>query len=271
MSSILKHVNTIKEFWLEPDSRRVEPERLLVTDPKRRVIEEMPYSPDAGAEVRASASRRLGVIIDFGIEVGGYPHLMFGAGKCRRLGIQAVESIEHFRNPVLAETSSISDPAFYYKKARGRPSGQIDLPHCGGFRYMWIYPEYPGRITIRDIWIDYTPYLTEDIASCGYFLSSDETLNRAWYSGLHTLEMCTVDPALGGISGDRRIGEGDWVLVDGAKRDRLIWIGDIAPMAVASYCSNDNHEAVRASLLSLSAYQEKNGYIPAWATSVKVV
>lgn len=108
----------------------------------------------------------------------------------------------------------------------------------------------------------YTPHIPPDPDSCGYFLSSDDTLNRAWFAGLHTVEMCTVDPALGGRRSNHRIGQGDWVLIDGAKRDRLIWTGDISPMGAAIYVSDFNTAAVRDSLTSLSSQQRGDGYIP---------
>ena len=263
MAGVLKETGAIKDYWLEPDSRKVEPKALAVTDLGGKVLERVPYTAGAGLELRATAGRRHGILIDFGREVGGYPHLGFGTGKCRRVGVQAFESIEHLVKPLLAEGFAITDPAVYYRHFKARPESGVELPHCGGFRYLWLYPECPGRVTVRDVWVDYTPYLTTDIGACGYFLSSDELLNRAWFAGLHTLEMCTVDPALGGIKGDQPIGKGDWVLVDGAKRDRLIWTADISPMAVAAYVSNNNTGAVRDSLFSLAEYQEKNGYIPA--------
>ncbi|MBU4194243.1 MAG: hypothetical protein KKE79_08285 [Actinobacteria bacterium] len=263
MAGVLKEKGMIKGYWLEPDSRRVEPEALAVTTLGGKVLQRVPYSDAAGLELRASASRRHGILVDFGREVGGFPHLVFGSGKCRRVAVQAIESMEHMVKPVLAEGAAIADPLIYLHHLKALPGRHVDLPHCGGFRYIWLYPEHPGRVTLREVWVDYTPYLTTDKDACGYFLSSDDLLNRAWFAGLHTLEMCTVDPALGGIHGKHRIGEGEWVLVDGARRDRLIWTADISPMAVATYVSNNNTRAVRDSLLSLVAHQEKNGYIPA--------
>ena len=263
MAGVLKETGAIKEYWLEPDSRRVEPEALAVTSLGGKVLERVPYSDSAGLELRASVGRRHGILVDFGREVGGYPHLVCGSGNCRRVAVQAFESTEHLVNPVLAEGMAIADPLVYLQHFKARTGRKIDLPHCGGFRYLWLYPERPGRVTLRDAWVDYTPYLTTDKDACGYFLSSDDLLNRIWFAGLHTLEMCTVDPALGGIHGKQRVGEGDWVLVDGARRDRMIWSADLSPMAVATYVSNNNTRAVKDSLLSLAAYQEKNGYIPA--------
>lgn len=259
---VLKEESAVREYWLEPESRHVGPRSLCMTDLAGEVLEKVPYSPNAGLEIQASADRRLCILIDFGKEVGGYPHLTFGTGNCRLAGVQAVESVRHIQNPLVAEPASKADSglhAAHFRPVEGMP---VELPHFGGFRYLWLYPLRPGRATLRDVHVDYTPYLAREPDSCGYFLSSDDTLNRAWFAGLHTIEMCTVDPALGGHRSNHRIGEGDWVLVDGAKRDRLIWTGDLSPMGAAIYMSDFNTTALRDSLISLSAHQRADGYIP---------
>lgn len=263
MAVVLKEEASIRKYWLEPESREVRPKSLAVTTLGGKILEEVPFTTAAGLEIKGSAERCHGVLIDFGREVGGYPNLVFGTGHCRRVGVQAAESMEHLQNPAVARGISAADRAIYYKHFRPRGQEGVKLPHCGGFRYLWLYPERFGRITMKDAWVEYTPYMTTEIDGCGYFLSSDDLLNRVWYAGLHTIEMCTVSPLLGGITGRNRIGEGDWVLVDGAKRDRLIWSGDLSPMGAAVYASNNNVQAVRDSLLSLIAHQESSGYIPA--------
>jgi hypothetical protein len=72
----------------------------------------------------------------------------------------------------------------------------------------------------------------------------DELLNRIWYAGAYTNQMCTIAPAHGNalihifeinssISDatnvtwyyNYTITEGASALVDGAKRDRIVWAG----------------------------------------------
>ncbi len=263
MSGVLKETSAIKEYWLEPESGDVAPVWLAETDLSGNVLKRVPYSREAGMQLVASASRRRGVLVDFGLEVGGFPRVSFGEGKCRRVGLQAVESVKHILNPLAADAASIADPSVYCRHFRARPGPGVRLAHCGGFRYLWFYPMLPGRVTLSDVSVDYTPYRSEAPDSCGYFLSSDDMLNRAWFAGLHTVEMCTIDPGMGGVGGGQRIGQGRWVLVDGAKRDRLIWTGDLGPMGPAVCVSDNNTGALRDSLFSLAAYQGKDGYIPA--------
>ena len=263
VAGVLKEESAVRDYWLEPASRRVEPVSLSMTDLDGKVIEQVRYTPVAGLQLQATRDRRTCVLIDFGKEVGGYPRLVFGTGDCRLAGVQAVESIAHIKNPVFAGSASLADSAMHTANFRPREGRTVELPHFGGFRYLWVYPWQPGRVTLRDVYLDYTPFLSDDPDECGYFLCSDDTLNRCWFAGFHTIEMCTVDPTLGSHRSDKVIGEGDWVLVDGAKRDRLIWTGDLAPMAAAVFVGDFNTGAVRDSLASLAAHQHGNGYIPA--------
>jgi hypothetical protein len=78
-------------------------------------------------------------------------------------------------------------------------------------------------------------------------MNQDELLNRVWYAGAYTNQICTIEPSTGnalvhlGEPGFSRndpqdpvnvtwynnytIANGTSVLVDGAKRDRLVWAG----------------------------------------------
>ena len=261
MAGILKETGAVKDYWLEPDSRSLAPKTLALTDSRGRPLEEIPYEPGASPEVSTSDGAPEGLLIDFGKEVGGHLHLKFASCGCGRVGAQPLESIRQVTSPMLVSPLSKFDFSTKYARLNPGPGEEVHLPHFGGFRYLWLYPERPGGFKVDEVRLDYTPHLPVDVDKCGYFLSSDDLLNRAWFAGLHTIEMCTVDPALG-ADGKSRIGEGSWVLIDGAKRDRLIWTGDLDPMAEAIYVSDFNTGAVRDSLLSLARYQKRNGYIP---------
>lgn len=73
---------------------------------------------------------------------------------------------------------------------------------------------------------------------------ADELLNRIWYAGAYTNQMCTIDPHYGNALVHLReinssvsdainvtwwsnytITNGSSALVDGAKRDRIVWAG----------------------------------------------
>jgi len=260
---VLKEIASLKDYWLEPASNEVEPVELSVTDGAGKAVEVVPYSERSGLELEASACNRSGVLVDFGKEVGGFPKLRFGAGSCRRVGVQLAESNKHLVNPALAAGFSKVDPTVQYGHVKAKPDSETTLRHFGGFRYMLLFPERPGKVALSDVRVEYTPHRVDDPDTCGYFLCSDEQLNRAWFAGLHTLEMCTVHPDHGGYENDQRIGRGDWVLIDGAKRDRLIWTGDLDVMLAGVAVGTFNMDAVKDSLYSLAEHQHSSGYIPA--------
>ncbi len=261
MARVLKETTSVKKYWLEPSSDEVEPVTISTTDLNRKIIHSGVYRDGAGTELRASLGSRTGVLVDFGREVGGYVKLNFGTGDMLLAGAVAAESVERIP-PALLSRMAAADPSAV--RWSFRPSGSPSGPHCGGFRYLWLFPEAPGRATLKSVSVDYTPYKSEE-DSCGYFLCSDDELNRAWYAGLHTLEMCTIDPALGGHESRWKVGEGARVIVDGAASKRLVGCADLAAAELTCFASDGNASAVRDSLLSLSSYQEGNGYIPAFS------
>jgi len=60
----------------------------------------------------------------------------------------------------------------------------------------------------------------------GYFLSSDKTLNRIWYDGVYTVQTDSI-PAGDACSSPTNCSNVP-VVLDGAKRDRRIWSGDLS-------------------------------------------
>jgi hypothetical protein len=137
----------------------------------------------------------------------------------------------------------------------------------GGFRYMTLVHNGTGSVEAQGVEVQYTPmphweddaignysgYFHCDGKSCKRsFLekdvdeNSDELLNRIWYAGAYTNQICTIDPQygnalvhLGTINSsvsdavnvtwynNYTIANGSSALVDGAKRDRLVWAGGI--------------------------------------------
>lgn len=89
--------------------------------------------------------------------------------------------------------------------------------------------------------------------------------------------MCTIDPTagdslvqLGNVTGDKplpwwnnaTISNGTAVLVDGAKRDRLVWPGDILISQPGIFVSTYNMEMLGESLNSLLVLQNASGALP---------
>ncbi|KAJ8129754.1 hypothetical protein O1611_g3879 [Lasiodiplodia mahajangana] len=115
-----------------------------------------------------------------------------------------------------------------------------------------------------------SPEMANPAAYTGYFHSDNEKLNRVWYAGAYTNQICSVDPTTGVALGapfagwfyNYTISNGTSVLVDGGKRDRVVWPGDIVISGPSIFVSTYSLEPVRNALDSLFLYQESNGRLP---------
>jgi hypothetical protein len=90
----------------------------------------------------------------------------------------------------------------------------------------------------------------------GHFLSSDQKLNRAWYASAYTFAIDSVKDQRPGHGISRR------VVVDGAKRDRLIWAGDLAlENLLGSYSLKVAPAVIKRSIQAFSCLQFTDGQL----------
>ncbi|KAF7871734.1 hypothetical protein EAF04_003841 [Stromatinia cepivora] len=155
----------------------------------------------------------------------------------------------------------------------------------GGFRYLNVYHNTSGSVEVSNLTIQYTalPHKAENElrSYTGYFHSNDDQVNRVWYAGAYTNDMCTIDPTAGNslvhageIDSNSIITEpltwwynytianGTSVLTDGAKRDRLVWPGDIAISGPSVFVSTNDMISIKNSLDSLLVHQNSSGALP---------
>jgi len=122
----------------------------------------------------------------------------------------------------------------------------VDPSHQrGGFRYLNVYHNSSGSVILDSVTTNFTalPNFADDAMRdyTGYFHSDDEQLNRVWYAAAYTDQLCTIPSGAGnslvdlGATDDdvptywwsnSTLTNGTSALVDGAKRDKLIWPGD---------------------------------------------
>jgi hypothetical protein len=124
-------------------------------------------------------------------------------------------------------------------------TGQVSL------RYAMLFLDGAGDVAVDAVSLEFTSMLGAVDNYAGCFESSDAELNRIWYAGAYTLELNTSAAPDGGLR-----------ILDGAKRDREVWVGDLALQARIEYLTHNRPEAVRASLADLADHQRPDGYIP---------
>lgn len=76
----------------------------------------------------------------------------------------------------------------------------LDRDHeRGGFRYLSLISNTSDTINLSAVSVDFTaaPKMEDLQGYTGYFHSNDELLNRIWYAGAYTNQLCTIDPTHG--------------------------------------------------------------------------
>ncbi|GAA2073741.1 hypothetical protein GCM10009780_07120 [Actinomadura alba] len=256
-------------YNLSPASRTVRPVAVFrtqgqVTDP-RAVL--------TGGRTRLSAGSNL--TLDFGKDVTGLVTLDFADSEgAQRVGLAFSESSEYAGVQTDASTGGPrSRDGAIYAEVDGRTTYTMPAEYLrGGFRYLTIFMESAGSVELEGVSAYFTaaPKMRDLRGYANYFYSSDELLNRIWYAGAYTIQLNTIDPRTGRVweapseawdnSGD--VGVGDTILVDGAKRDRTVWPGDLGIEVPAAYAAFNDTESARNALTTIYLHQRDTGELP---------
>lgn len=168
------------------------------------------------------------IVLDYGKDVGGLPYFTVSAATgspdlhvSYREGGQYADQPNGDTNPTTGIPRPGEDPHRYDEYTVAGPGVISASLIQGGERYERISLTSPGTVTLRAVGIHFMAYDATPGKYQGWFLSSDDMLNRIWYAGAYTaqLNMIPAGSPDGGAAP---------VIFDGAKRDRLVWVGDIA-------------------------------------------
>ena len=235
-------------------------------------------------------------VFDFGKEVGGIVTINYSTNNdSGAVGLAFTEAKDYVgygsdsSNSVFAGGNvdqSCNDGALYSNfTGQGNHSYTMDLEHLrGGFRYLTIFlltnETSNFTLSIQDISLEigFHPTWSNLRAYQGYFHSNDDELNKIWYSGAYTLQTNYVPTYTGrwydgkrfegqglrsGWANNGTLSNGSTVVVDGAKRDRAVWPGDMGIAVPSSFVSLGNDlESVKNALQVMYDYQNADGSIP---------
>ncbi|MCI2419504.1 alpha-L-rhamnosidase [Saccharopolyspora sp. K220] len=148
--------------------------------------------------------------------------------------------------------AGVGGPDTFQPSGPGRQTGGFH----GGFRFALLTVSSPGSITLSSAGVNFQAFRATSADYRGWFLSSDDQLNRMWYSGAYTVQMNLKAPGLNGLPDSR--------IYDGAKRDRSIWTGDLLVQIPTLLTSLGDAGApyVKSSLDALLATQRADGAFP---------
>ncbi|KAL3444047.1 Six-hairpin glycosidase-like protein [Aspergillus insuetus] len=221
------------------------------------------------------------LVFDFGIEVGGLVSVDYTlTGSATRLGLAFTEAKNHIGTESDSSRGGSGIDGAVFGELNATASGRYTMPReklRGGFRYLTLFLDSNSGDTVLSLdkitlELSFQPTWSNLRAYQGYFDSSDELLNKIWYAGAWTLQsnsisgdsgMRTPSPAsLDGWDNIEVISSADTVLVDGAKRDRFIWNGDMGTAVPSVFVSTGDLESARNALEVIYANQAENGQFP---------
>ncbi|MDQ1735149.1 MAG: hypothetical protein QOH56_1400 [Pseudonocardiales bacterium] len=215
------------------------------------------------------------ITVDFGKEVGGLVSVHFPSSTAtgQKLGLAFSESSQYVGTT--SDASNGGSGADGAVVADVTPGATWTLPQKslrGGFRYLTLFTESAGTIALDQVSlaITFAPSMTDLRSYDNYFYSSDPLLNRIWYAGAYTVQTNTIAPTTGRVWGppatgwdnSGTVGVGDAVLVDGAKRDRTVWPGDLGVSVPTEYASLGDMTPTRNALTTLYNHQTASGELP---------
>jgi alpha-L-rhamnosidase-like protein/F5/8 type C domain-containing protein len=231
------------------------------------------------------------VTIDFGKVVVGYPRVKFAWASADNPGVRLAFSEttryltdrsdfaradESGGGPGTDQFAVPAKGADWTDTAGFQSGNQVRAEGLHGFRYLKITLDaLPGdapaalpygQVAIDAVSLDFTAHLGTPSTYGGWFLCSDDDLNRYWYAAAYTNELVTdtfratdCDPR----GAATQTLEGELVLQDGAKRDRDPYVGDIAVSGRTLFLTHpDAAVAARNVLADLANHQRSDGWIP---------
>ncbi|PCH42963.1 glycoside hydrolase family 78 protein [Wolfiporia cocos MD-104 SS10] len=269
-------------FNLAPDSRTVYPRS--VHGINGTVTDAHSLLSNGSATLAANGSF---VTLDFGYEVGGWISLNFdNVSDSSSIALSFTESPVFIR-PYASDDSS-------YPSANTTYDGVLEVPAPlttgywtqpiarlrGGYRYLTIVSTSHDPVTISNIScaISFMPHWDNMKNYSGYFYASvpdffdEDFLTKIWYSGAYTVQTDTVPLNTGrevpfvsspGWLNNATLGVAGPIIVDGAKRDRAVWPGDMGIAVPTQFVSTNDLLPTRNALSTMFAAQNaETGALP---------
>lgn len=197
----LQHVLAVpySEYILAPSSRRILP--TVVHQVNGSVNNAIALISNSGS---ASFNGLSAVTYDFGKNIAGI--ISFNVtqvtGSSEFLGISFTESSLWISREGCDATADSGIDAALWFSITGSGSYIASKEHQrGGFRYLNVIHNTSGTVDVAGLAVDFTsmPHWAEDQLQSytGYFHCEDDQLNRIWYAGAYTDQLCTIDPTAG--------------------------------------------------------------------------
>ncbi|TVY89802.1 hypothetical protein LAWI1_G008167, partial [Lachnellula willkommii] len=267
------------QYNYSPTSRTVNPVRILSSS--NALLSDFP-----GPSTLSGNGSLL--VFDFGQEVGGVVTITYAAKGQGTLGLAFTEAKNwtgEYSDGSNGFYDFVSEGALYgnvTSTAEANYTMPVDKLR-GGFRYLSVFSvadfsdgaENKGQIEvdIHDVSLElsYQPSWTNLRAYQGYFSSSDDLLNKIWYAGAYTLQTNAIPPNTGrnqvnpGWENNEELNldtNGGTIFVDGSKRDRTVWAGDLTVALPSILISTGELDGLKNTIQVLLNDQQSTGELP---------
>lgn len=193
------------EYVLAPTSRVISPVSIYQTGgnvENAAALLTTGVSALQGNQSTSFAGNGSYVTLDFGKNVAGRVAFEVDAvsGSSDSIGFTFSESSMYISAQFCdAVTDGAFDlPQWFNDTTPGHYEAGHDFQR-GAFRYLTIVHNSTGTISLSNVTVYWTtsPEMSDPAAYTGYFHSDNEKLNRVWYAGAYTNQICSADPTTG--------------------------------------------------------------------------
>jgi hypothetical protein len=273
-----------EQYILAPETRELIPATVYRVNGLVNNADALTQSAGGSATFHGVSS----VTYDFGKNVAGLVSLDVGnpGSSAAFLGVTFTESSLWISSEASDATAdSGRDTPLWFPVGQGAGEYTPDAKYeRGAFRYLTLVSNTTSSVPVHRLRVNFKAAPLQDLRGyTGYFHCDDELVNRVWYAGAYTNQLCTINPAhgnalvhLGTISStdnitlpqtdtwwnNYTITKGRSTTTDGAKRDRLVWPGDMSIALESIAVSTGDLYSIRMGLESLLALQQPNGRLP---------
>lgn len=274
----LAHGAPYDEYILAPSSRDLIPSSVHQVNGSVANPASLTQSSNGNATFHGQSS----VTYDFGQNIGGIVGLdvLSASSSDAFIGVTFTESSEWISSIACDATAdSGRDSPLWFSVGQGGHFTVNEKYARGAFRYMTVVSNTTATVSVGKVKVDFNPSPGRDLRKYGgYFHCDDELINRIWYAGAYTTQLCAIDPTHGNALVSHKenvhlpqtvpwwsnttITNGTSTLTDGAKRDRLVWPGDMSIALESVAVSTADLYSVRTGLEALFALQKANGRLP---------
>lgn len=198
------------------------------------------------------------VVVDLGINTGGVVEIGLCDGGTAELRISYAERREWLNPDGDYSGDNIGqddDPEARAHTIPAGSSGDQVIPGIqGAQRWIVLLLEKAGTVSVDYVRIRIKHLRATADDYTGQFFSSEPLLNKIWFHSAYTTNLVALKDETRG---------GNRVYVDGAKRDRMVWLGDVGHQGLAAYYSHkDGTRIMRDTLAMFGCQQYPSGYLP---------